>query len=314
MRETCVIGGSRYFGRRLVELLRDGGDRVTVVNRGSVAPPPGVEQLIADRDDAAALDAALGGRDFDVVLDQVCYTPAQAAVARTVFAERTGRYVMTSTMEVYDPATSDAIAPARAGEPVVEERVDPTAWPVDAALWRDPERAARSLTPEAHYAEGKRQAEAVFSADPVFPYVSVRSAHVLGGGARDFTGRLAYYTERIADRRPVDVHRDPMPTSFVDCDEIADFLHWVAGADFVGPVNACAHGEFTVTDLCELVAARVGVDPVYRVVDDVRASPYSFDRYYAMDNGRAERLGFTFHDGTTRLRAAIAAAVARTGA
>ncbi|MEU6239157.1 hypothetical protein ABZ885_40060, partial [Kitasatospora sp. NPDC047058] len=95
LRTVCVIGGSRYFGLRLVSLLRESGARVTLVNRGSTPPPPGVDHVVADRSDEAGLAAALGGRTFDAVIDQVLYTPADAAVARRVFDGRTGRYVMT---------------------------------------------------------------------------------------------------------------------------------------------------------------------------------------------------------------------------
>ena len=80
-REVLVIGGSRYFGKRLTARLLAAGDRVTVLNRGSAAPPPGAVHLVADRDDESALNKALGSRTFDVVVDQVCYTPRQAAVA-----------------------------------------------------------------------------------------------------------------------------------------------------------------------------------------------------------------------------------------
>src|SRR5207253_1215794 len=99
---VLIIGGSRYFGKLLVNRLRDAGSAVSVLNRGSTAVPDGVNHLIADRDDETALLDALGAREFDVVIDQVCYTPAQAEIAARVFAGRTGRYLMTSTVEVYD--------------------------------------------------------------------------------------------------------------------------------------------------------------------------------------------------------------------
>ncbi|MFC4058417.1 NAD-dependent epimerase/dehydratase family protein [Planomonospora corallina] len=284
MRNVCVIGGSRYFGRHLVESFRAAGDRVTVVNRGTTVPPRGVGHLVADRDDEAALRAALGGRTFDVVVDQVCYRPEQAAVARRVFAGRTGRYVMTSTIEVYDPATSDLLAAAGPGG-AGEGSVDPAAWPV---------RRLPDGDEAAAYAEGKRQAEAVFAREPAFPYVSVRSAHVLGGGSRDFTGRLAHHVRRIAAGEPVVIHDDPRPTSFVGHREIAELLYWAAGAAFTGPVNACSHGELSVTGLGALIAEQVGREPVYRTAGGGPASPFSLDRYYAMDNGRAARLGFAF--------------------
>ncbi|MGW2635276.1 NAD-dependent epimerase/dehydratase family protein, partial [Streptomyces chattanoogensis] len=93
MQRICVIGGSRYFGKLLVERLQAAGHQVTVLNRGSVRPPTGVEHLVADRNDEAAVVAALGSRTFDAVVDQVCYTPVQAAIAARVFAGRTARRV-----------------------------------------------------------------------------------------------------------------------------------------------------------------------------------------------------------------------------
>uniref|UniRef100_A0AAU2JKD8 NAD-dependent epimerase/dehydratase family protein n=1 Tax=Streptomyces sp. NBC_00049 TaxID=2903617 RepID=A0AAU2JKD8_9ACTN len=293
MNRILVVGGSRYFGKTLVTRLRDAGDEVTVLNRGSSAPPPGVGHLVADRDDEARLRAALGPRTFDVVIDQVCYAPLQAAVARRVFAGRTGRYVMTSTMEVYDPATLPAPAPA---VPVAEGYADPLRLPSAAGLpWHDPDRVERVLGPAHAYAEGKRQAEAVFLREPAFPYVSVRTAHVLGGGRQDFTGRLAHYVERIGAGIPVEVHEAPYATSFIHHLEIADFLHWAARQTFTGPVNAASHGAPDVTALCEAVADRLGRRPRYRVVGKgATASPFSFDRGYAMDNGRAAALGYGF--------------------
>ncbi|MEU3458347.1 NAD-dependent epimerase/dehydratase family protein [Streptomyces sp. NPDC006733] len=314
MREVCVIGGSRYFGKRLILRLRDAGVNVTVVNRGSSPPPPGVTHLVADRDDEAALAAALGDRRFDVVIDQVCYTPRQAAIAKRVFGGRTARYVMTSTMEVYDPATFDAVPVHR--RPVAEDAVDPGTWPVDLELpWG--EEAFRELLGDAwHYAEGKRQAEAVFSRDPAFAFVSVRSAHVLGGGAEEFTGRLEHYVDRVRAGRAVRVHGEEYASTFIHHREIAEFLFWAAGADFTGPVNANSHGELTATELSEAVAAQVGVGrPVFlrkEHGDDV--SPFSFDRYYAMDNARATGLGFAFSAVAEWLPGAIAETVGAVGA
>ncbi|MET9881986.1 NAD-dependent epimerase/dehydratase family protein [Streptomyces sp. NPDC006430] len=274
MQKILVIGGSRYFGKHLVTLLRDAGEEVTVLNRGSAAPPPGVAHLAADRDDGRQLLAALGPRTFDVVIDQVCYTPAQASVARRVFAGRTARYVMTSTMEVYDPAPP---------------------------------------TPEAlAYAEGKRRAEAVFLGEPeggpeAFGFAAVRTAHVLGGGREEFTGRLAHYVERIAAGAPVEVHEAPHATSFIHHREIARFLQWAAGQTFTGAVDVASHGALDVLGLCESVAEQVGRPARYRVVENgAPASPFSFDRAYALDNSRASGLGFDFGRVADWLPGAIA--------
>ncbi|MFC8125585.1 NAD-dependent epimerase/dehydratase family protein [Streptomyces sp. NPDC057302] len=305
MERICVIGGSRYFGKLLVQRLVAAGHRVTVINRGSTPPLTGVEHLVADRDDEAALTTALGSRTFDVVVDQVCYTPAQAAIAARVFSGRTARYVMTSTIEVYDPATA-ALPHVPHGTSVPEDIVDPAAWRVEMDLpWHD----AAYL--EAHYAEGKRQAEALFTQVGGFAFASVRSAHVLGGGAQEFTGRLAHYVERIGQGAEIAVHAKALPTVFIHYEELADLLLWAATAtDFTGPVNACSDGLLDVRALAAVIAARTGREPVYRTsTAGATASPFSFDRHYAMSNSRAKELGFTFSRTTDWLPAAVAEAL-----
>ncbi|MFC4112914.1 NAD-dependent epimerase/dehydratase family protein [Nonomuraea zeae] len=313
MAQICVIGGNRYFGRHLIHLLQEAGNRVTVINRGSAPPPPGTDHVVADREDEKALTRALGGRAFDAVVDQVCYTPVHAAVARRAFTGRTARYVMTSTMEVYDPAAFPA-PPPPAAVPVSEDAVDPASYPVRWDLpWRSSEALTRLLGEATSYAEGKRQAEAVFSHDPAFPFVSVRSAHVLGGGARDFTERLRHYVERVTVGLPVAVHRDPARTSFIHHEEIAALLHWAATrAVFTGPVNAASHGALTVTDLCEVIATTTASPaPAYRIVPGGEpASPFSFDRPYAMSNARATALGFPLTKVTDWLPQAVAETIA----
>ncbi|MFD5696954.1 NAD-dependent epimerase/dehydratase family protein [Streptomyces lasiicapitis] len=305
MQRICVIGGSRYFGKLLVERARAAGHQVTVINRGSSQPPTGVEHLVVDRDDEAALTTALGSRTFDAVVDQVCYTPVQAAIAARAFDGRTRRYVVTSTIEVYDPATA-ALPPVSAGTPVPEENVDPAAWLVALDLpWHD------EAYLEAHYAEGKRQTEAVFARAGGFAFASVRSAHVLGGGTREFTGRLAHYTGRIARGEEITVHAKALPTVFIHYEELADLLLWAAAADFTGPVNACSDGPLDVHDLTAVIATHAGREPVHRVITaGEEASPFSFDRHYAMSNARAKELGFSFSRTADWLPGAVAEALA----
>ncbi|MFD8320650.1 NAD-dependent epimerase/dehydratase family protein [Kitasatospora purpeofusca] len=313
-RRVGVIGGTRYFGRHLVTLLRDAGTEVTLVNRGSAPPPPGVDHVLADRDDEDALTAALGDRTFDAVIDQVLYTPAQAVVARRVFADRTPRYVMTSTMEVYDPATSPLVR-TTPGVPVAEEVVDPATWPVDLDLpWHDPAALVRHFGEATAYAEGKRQAEAVLAAGrPPFGWASVRSAHVLGGGALDFTGRLAHFTGAVAAGRPVAVHERPRPTSFVRHEEIAAALVAVAASSSVGAVNAASAEPLDAVGLSELIAGQLGTTARFRPAEGADHAPFSFDRWYPMDTRRAGALGLSFSPLGSWLPAAVAEAIAATG-
>lgn len=283
MPDICVIGGSRYFGKRLIERLLHAGHRVFVLNRGSSAPPAGAFHLVADRDDEKALENALGSLTFDVVVDQVCYTPRQADIARRVLGPRTRRYVMTSTVEVYEYEDS--------ASPVREEAVDPRTVAVD-------------LGADLPYGEGKRQAEAVFAQDPDLAFTAVRVAHVLGG-ADDFTGRLTHYADRIREGRPVAVPAINHPATYVYVEEIADFLAWAAGREFTGPVNAASHGTLTTADICAPIEARLGRRAVFQEVEVGEVSPFSFRRSYAMDNTRATALGYTFRHSSDWLERAV---------
>ncbi|MER7622830.1 NAD-dependent epimerase/dehydratase family protein [Streptomyces sp. NPDC126503] len=293
--DVLVIGGNRYFGKRLVTLLSNSGHRVTVLNRGSSGTPEGAELLVADRDDETSLRSALTGRFFDVVLDQVCYTPRQAEIARRVFATRTRRYVMTSTVEVYEYEDSAV--------PVTEDVLDLRTVTVDTGLpWEDPEFR------DAHYGEGKRQAEAVFADGTAFAWASVRVAHVLGG-ADDFTGRLDHYARRVRAGEPIAVPVVNRPATYVYVEEIAAFLAWAAEAEFTGPVNAHSHGPLTTADLCAEIERRVGGRTVFQEVEVGEVSPFSFARSYAMDNSRATALGYAFSHSSDWLAQAVSETV-----
>ncbi|MEU7511155.1 NAD-dependent epimerase/dehydratase family protein [Streptomyces sp. NPDC042898] len=298
--DILVIGGNRYFGKRLIALLRESGHRITVLNRGSSGAPEGIEHLVADRDDESALESVLAGRSFDVVVDQVCYTPRQAEIARRVFGTRTGRYVMTSTVEVYEYEDS--------ATPVAESVLDLASVTVDTGLaWDDPEFR------EEHYGEGKRQAEAVFAAGrPPFAWTSVRVAHVLGGDD-DFTGRLDHYARRIRAGEPIAVPVVNRPATYVYVEEIARFLAWAVEAEFTGPVNAHSHGPLTTADICAEIEKRVGGRTVFQEVEVGEVSPFSFARSYGMDNSRATALGYSFSHSREWLARAVAETVGRGG-
>lgn len=294
--EVCVLGGSRYIGKRLIRRLLATDARVTVVNRGSAPTPKGTTHVIADRDDEAALARALGERIFDVVIDQVCYTPRQAAIARRVLGPRTRRYLMTSTVEVYAYEDSP--------EPVPEQAVDLGAVPVEPDRpWGAPGYLAE------HYGEGKRQAEAVFARDRALEWASVRMAHVLGG-ADDPTGRLSGYADLMRAGEPIPVPVRNQPATFVHVEEAAAFLSWAARQEFTGPVNACSPDPLRTEDICAAVGEVVGARPVFAEVEVGAVSPFSFRRRYAMDNSRAAELGYRFPPTGRWLARAVAETLA----
>ena len=116
-----VIGGTQFIGRQLVAELLAAGHAVTVLHR---KPKHGlgrrVKNLVADRNNAAAMKAALAGKSFDVVFDNVYdweRGTTSAHVEGTVRAVGANlhRYIFMSSVAAYGDGLNhhegDALAP-----------------------------------------------------------------------------------------------------------------------------------------------------------------------------------------------------------
>jgi nucleoside-diphosphate-sugar epimerase len=286
-KNILVIGGTRYFGKLLVQDLLDAGHQITIATRGNAADQFGaqVKRIKVDRRDEAAMHAAFVDIDgYDLVYDQMCYSPLDAAISVKVFAGKVKRYVMSSTIEVYRASIGQQDHPfAESDWNPAEQTIDPH-YP-----WHDPALAEES------YAAGKRQAEAFLYGDGSLPLVTVRIGHVLGG-PEDFTGRLAHYVELARSKTPLRYSHAADVSSFLNPQQISDFLVWVGVQDFVGPINAACDGPLSVLDLYHGVGAALGVEVKTVVEPDSAAglSPFDYSGPYAMDTGRARALGYRF--------------------
>ena len=104
---VLVVGGTEFISLHLVQALQRDGHRVAVLNRGRQPErlPTGVERLVADRKDPAALRAVLGGQRFDGVVD-VTYAPTtgEDVTALLDAPAATGHVLFVSTARVYDHA------------------------------------------------------------------------------------------------------------------------------------------------------------------------------------------------------------------
>ncbi|PRY02522.1 NAD-dependent epimerase/dehydratase family protein [Allonocardiopsis opalescens] len=116
-----VLGGTHHVGRAVVETALERGDHVTTLNRGrSRRPDPGVEPLTADRADPAAVEAALGTREWDAAIDTWAWAPSAVAHAADLLADRVGHYGYVSSRGVYRwpwPPGADERAPLVDGDP-----------------------------------------------------------------------------------------------------------------------------------------------------------------------------------------------------
>jgi nucleoside-diphosphate-sugar epimerase len=271
---VLVLGGTRYFGRRLVEQLLKRGHEVTVASRHALTStfegsPTRVE---LSRDDAQAMHAQFSGRTYDVVVDQICMTPHQAKLAVDVFRSIAARYVMTSTISVYDPD----------GTKLREDAFDPRQAPIPTGTALD-------------YQAGKRGAESVFTQNAPFPVALVRVPMVLGED--DFTGRLEQHVAAVVRSERIVFHRTCEPLSMISSTNMGGFMSWVVEHDLVGPINAGSDGALTGLDVVRMTETLLGgAARIERSDDesDPQFSPYSCPVSFTVDTTRAKDLGYAF--------------------
>jgi nucleoside-diphosphate-sugar epimerase len=288
-KNILLIGGTRYFGKLLVQRLLQAGHQVTLATRGRASDPFGqrVGRIVVDRGDEAAMRKAFScSSGYDLIYDQVCYNPLDAAIAARVFKGKTGRYVMTSTIEVYRSLLGSQDAPFAENDLNVMAQAIDTQYP-----WGDASLAAHS------YAMGKRQAEAYLYRDGSLPLVTVRVGHVLGG-PEDFTARLARYVDLARQHAPLRYTNAAAPSSFLSAQAISDFLLWVGNAQFTGPVNAACDGGLSAFDIFhrvgEVLDLPVTALPSSSIVPACHLSPFDYASPYLMDTTRAHQLGYRF--------------------
>ncbi|WP_438496543.1 NAD-dependent epimerase/dehydratase family protein [Paenibacillus sp. IHBB 3054] len=275
MRNILVLGGTRFFGKRLVErLLREGDSKVTILTRGRAEDDFGeqVSRLNVDRTDAKALAEAVGDTSWDVVYDNICFSPDEADAAGRIFAGTAKRYILTSSLSVYDPRP----------EALTEADFDPEVYPLRLGAKED-----------FNYQEGKRLAETVLLKQNAFPVATVRIPMVLG--TDDYTRRLHFHIEHVREGRPIGIPNTQAAISFIRSDEAADFLYWLGFSQLTGPVNACSDGTLTIGGILSIIEAATGKQAVIEAeAADEDMSPFGITESWHMDTTKARSAGFPF--------------------
>ncbi|CAM3872412.1 NAD-dependent epimerase/dehydratase family protein [Cohnella lubricantis] len=275
MGKVLVIGGTRFFGRKLVKRLLDMQMEVTILTRGRAADDFGskVTRLIADRDDPVDFKRALHSQSYDLVYDNICYSAREATSAASLFQGTNTRYILTSTLSVYP-----------FGESGMRERdYDPFVYPVP-----NPDMPRGD-----DYAEGKRLAEAVLFQRADFPVAAVRFPIVLG--MDDYTKRLHFHVERVLRGVPIGIPNPDARISFISSDEAASFLAWIGQSSLIGPVNACSRGEITPRQILAIIERAAGRQALMRdETEPSNMSPFGVPESWYMDTTKAESAGYVF--------------------
>ncbi|GAA4101529.1 NAD-dependent epimerase/dehydratase family protein [Nonomuraea soli] len=217
-----VLGGTEFAGRALVETALRRGDDVTVFNRGTHQPPPGVTALRGDRlTDLTALRTGT----WDVVADTWSWAPSAVRDSAELLKDRAGRYVYISSSSVY---TYPSAPGSTEDAPVIDG--DPAGGDAD-------------------YAPMKRGAELAVVRAFGDRAVLARAGLIIG--PYENIGRLPYWLTRIARGGHV---LAPGPASlglqYIDVRDLAEWcLDTTAGGAYsvIGPPGFATMGELLET-------------------------------------------------------------------
>jgi len=275
-----MLGGTTYFGRRLVHLLMEYGHDITVATRGKTEDDFGdaVKRVQIDRTDAESMNRVFANQSYDVVYDQICFNPREAKISVDVFGERIGRYIFTSSMAVYGHKDDE----------ITEEDFRPDHYAYDLAA------------EQYSYDEGKRQAEAYFFQHAPFSVVAVRVAMVVSGD--DYTGRVDYYVSHVAHDESIGVFETEHPITYVTASDVAAFLRFLGTkTDYTGPINAGNTGYLSIQDFSREIGKQFASIPQFHVGKhgdkEHPLSPYAmFPWTWKLSNAKAKALGFEFPD------------------
>jgi nucleoside-diphosphate-sugar epimerase len=236
-----VLGGTQFLGRHVATAALERGHDVATFTRGiSGEPPEGARALHGDRDDPAALPAALGEWEPELVVDTSGQTRAAARNAADALAGARGRvtgYAYVSSLNAY------ANWPPG---PIGAEGAEPT-WTTD----------------DDEYGPIKAASERILGAALGPRFLTARAGLIVG--PYDPLYRLGWWLDRIARGGRVVVPETlTQPMAAVDARDLAGWLVEMAERGQGGAVNATGPAGMTtlggILDLCREVT---GSDAVW---------------------------------------------------
>ena len=267
-----ILGGTRLFGKVLVRNLIERGHNVTIATRGLTQDSYGdlVTRIIIDRENKKSIEKALEGKYFDIIYDNLCYSPNSARDLCDVIEDKTDRYIIISSSAVY-----------KFNKNIKEEEFNPYIYKVFYGDRND-----------FSYAEGKRLSEAVVFQNYNIKTVAVRFPVVLSKD--DYTKRLYSYVENNILNKSTNINNIDSNLSFISDKEAGDFLAWLSNVDYVGPINAASYGSITIKEIIEYIEKSTGKKMI--ISSDGINGKYNGIFDSNLDISRVESLGFKFNN------------------
>ena len=253
-----IIGGTRNLGYFLAKRILEDGHHLTILNRGITRDdlPDNIARLRCDRTNTQQLRRAIGGRSFDVVIDNVMYKEGEAEDIVDILRGHVGHYIVMSSGQVY-LVRQGLQRPFKESDYEGELIPAPTENTYDYEEWL--------------YGIDKRKAEAVFAhayERYQFPYTALRMPMV--NSERDNFNRLYNYMLRIKDGGPILVPDVPnYPLRHVYTTDVVNAVMTLinTGIGKGKAYNISQDDTTSLHDFLMILGDLMGIEPQIRVVE-----------------------------------------------
>ncbi|WP_435605179.1 NAD-dependent epimerase/dehydratase family protein [Streptomyces ardesiacus] len=289
MTRAVVIGATGQIGRAAVDALARDGWEVTAVSRSGDRDrrwSGDVRAVVADRDDDAALAAAVGG-DCDVLVDVVAYGERHARQLVSL-AGRVGSAVVISSVSVYEDDRGRGF----------DTQGEPGGFPEYPVPLTEAQRTVRPGNDSYSARKAALERELLAAGDRL-PVTLLRAGAVHGPYCR--TPRELYFVKRNLDGRRQRVLAYGGTSRFhpAGVDNIAELIGLAAARPGTRVLNAVDPDAPTVAEIGAAIDAVMGVEAEYLLVDGpppadgVGDTPWTVPAPVVCDMGAArEELGY----------------------
>jgi len=239
------MGGTRFIGVYLSQILVEQGHEVVLFNRGNrPAPVAGVKQIHGDRRDATVLKDKLGCETFDAIFDNNGRERSDTQPLAEIFKDRVQHFIYMSSAGVY-------LKPDQL--PHVE---------------------GDATDPKSRHS-GKQETEA-YLAEQALPFTAIRPTYIYG--PQNYNDLEVWFFDRITRERPIPIPGNGLHiTQLGHVQDLAQAMTAVLGnAQAVGQIyNVSGDRYVTFDGLAKACAEAAGKSP--NAIQLVHYDPKQFD-------------------------------------
>jgi nucleoside-diphosphate-sugar epimerase len=243
--KILMMGGTRFIGVNLTQVLVERGHEVVLFNRGNKpAPVEGIRQILGDRTDPNQLKEKLKNETFDAVFDNNGRELSDTQPLVEIFKDRIQHFVYVSSAGVY--LKSDLM----------------------------PHIEGDAIDPRSRH-KGKHETE-TYLAGAGIPWTSIRPVYIYGPG--NYNDLEAWFFDRLVRDRPLPIPGNGLHcTQFGHVHDLATAMASVLGNDrAIGQVyNISGDRYVTFNGLARACAVAVGKNP--ESIKIINYDPQKFD-------------------------------------